>query len=230
MIARLGAGSGDSRRRWQKYLLLMGIVLVAGLTPSCGLLPDPRYYSPPPPTREPIPATVPVAYAAEGYSLAAEKARAWEQQACLAEVLALYVWTGSEWKAKQFTYYFLHQSSEGLMDICIKPETRIMEVYRPSSLSAIPGFPDDCLVTPPDQWQEKESLDSVTQMLRTELAAACGEVRAIMGSWEPGQSLIWSIRITAGITKRNTVVGLTFYPASGEIHFQERADPDTPCE
>lgn len=231
MIARPGAGGDDSRRTWKKYLLLMLIVLVAGLTLSCGLLPDPESYKPPPPALEPIPATMQVAYAAEGYSLAAEKARAWKQQACLAEVLASYDWTGSEWKAKQFTYYFLDQTSEQLMEICIKPETCIMEVDRPYSLSAIPGFSDDCLIAPSDEWQEKEALDSVTQMLRTELAAACGEVHASMKSWEPDRSsLSWSIRIKAGITKRYTVAEAMFYLASGEIHFFERGDPNAPCE
>jgi len=120
MIARLGAGGDDSRPTWKKYLFLMVIVLVAGLTPSCGLLPDPRFSSPPPPTREPIPATVPVAYAAEGYSLAAQKAQAWKQQACLAEVLVLYDWTGTEWKATELGYYFIDLPSEGLMTIRIQ--------------------------------------------------------------------------------------------------------------
>lgn len=92
MIARPDAGGSESRPTWKQYLFLMVIVFVAGLTPSCGLLPGAETYKPPPPTREPIPAAVPVAYAAEGYSLAAEKAQAWEQQACLAEVLASYDW------------------------------------------------------------------------------------------------------------------------------------------
>ena len=230
MIARLGAGWGDRRRTWQRYLLLMVIVLVAGLTTSCGLLPDPRYYAPPPPTREPIPAKTQVAYAADGYSLAAEKARAWKQQACLAEVLALYDWTGSQWKATELGYYFIDPPSEGLMKIRIKPETRIMEVYRPSSLSAIPGFRDDCLITPPDHWQEKESLDSVTQMVRAELAAACGEVRASMWSFEPDPPLDWSIRIGSGFAMRPLIAHLIVDVSRGEIRVIERGDPDTPCE
>jgi hypothetical protein len=230
MIARPDAGGGVSRPTWKKYLLLMGIVFVAGLTPCCGLLPDPRLAVPPPPTREPIPATVQVAYAAEGYSLAAETARAWKQQACLADVLALYDWTGTEWKATEFSYYFLDQQSERVMDIYIKPETRIMEVYRPYSLSANTMIPDWCLTTPADQWQEKEALDSVTQMLSVELAAACGEVRAILNSFEPAPPFSWRIHITAGITKRYTVARLLLDVPSGEIYVHEKADPDTPCE
>jgi hypothetical protein len=162
--------------------------------------------------------------------LAAEKARAWKQQACLAEVLALYDWTGSQWKATELGYYFIDPPSEGLMTIRIKPETRIMEVHRPFSLSAIPSIPDHCLRTPPDQWQEKEALDSVTQMLGAELTAPCGEVRASVDTFETPFSFAWGVRIVAGITKRYAVADLTFYPASGEIHFQERADPDIPCE
>jgi hypothetical protein len=230
MIARLGTGGGDKCRSWKKYLLMMVMVLIAGFSLSCGLLPDPRLAVPPPPTRESLPATMQVAYAAEGYSLAAEKARAWKQQACLAEVLASYEWTGTEWEATEFTYYFLDQLSEQLMEICIKPEARIMEVYRPYSLSANRSIPDHCLMTPPDQWQEKEALDSVTQTLSAELAASCGEVRASMKSFEPSGSFHWWFRIAAGITKRYTVANLTFHPASGETQFLERADPDTPCE
>lgn len=230
MIARLGAGGGDSRFSWKKYLLLMGIVFMAGLTPGCGLLPDPRLAVPPPPTREPIPTTMQVAYAAEGYSLAAEKARAWKQQACLADVLALYDWTGTEWKATELGYYFIDLPSEGLMTIRIKPETRIMEVYRPLSLSANTSIPDRCLITPPDQWQQKEALDSVTQMLRTELAAACGEVRASMGSSETAPSFYWSIRIGAGIAMRPLLGHFLFDVSRGDIHVIERGDPDAPCE
>lgn len=139
-------------------------------------------------------------------------------------------WTGTEWKATEFTYYFLHQSSEQLMEIGIKPEIRIMEVDGPYSLSANPGVPDWCIRTPSDQWQEKEALDSVTQMLSLELAAACGEVRAIMHSFEPYPSFSWRIRIAAGITKRYTVARLLLDVPSGEIHVHEKADPDTPCE
>jgi len=208
----------------------MVIALVAGLILSCVPLRDPRFASPPPPTREPIPATVWVAYAAEGYSLAAQKARVWKQRACLADVLALYDWTGTEWKATEFIYHFFDQHSEQLMEICIKPEGRIMEVYRPFPLSANTSIPDYCLMTPPDQWQEKEALDSVTQMLRAELAAPCGEVRAIVRAFEAAQSFSWRITIGAGVTKRYLLARLLLDVPSGEIHVHERADPDTPCE
>ena len=115
MIATLGTGGGDRCRSWKKCLLMMVIVLVAGLIPGCGLLPDPGFGSRPPPTREPIPATVPLAYAAEGFSLAEAKARAWKQQACLAHVLLLYDWTGTEWKATEFGYHFLDQQLPTLL-------------------------------------------------------------------------------------------------------------------
>jgi hypothetical protein len=230
MIARLDVGGGDSRRTWKKYLLLMAMVLVAGLILSCVPLRDPRFASPPPPTREPIPATMQVTYAAEGYSLATEKARAWKQQACLADVLASYDWTGTKWKATQFTYYFLDQPSEQLLKIRIKPEARIMELYQPFSLSANRSIPDHCLMTPPDQWQEKEALDSVTQMLRAELAAPCEEVRASMESFEPFPSFSWSIRIGVGFAMRPLLGRFLFDVSRGEIHVIERGDPDTPCE
>jgi hypothetical protein len=230
MIARLDVGGGDSHRPWKKHLLPIVIVFVAGLILSCVPLRDPRFASPPPPTREPIPATVPVAYAAEGYSLAAEKARAWKQEACLADVLALYDWTGTEWKATEFGYHFIDPPSEGLMTIRIKPEARIMEVFRPVSLSANRRVPNRCLVTRPDQWQEKEALASVTEMLRAELASPCGEVRASVETFEAAQSFSWSIRIGVGIAMRPLLGDLLLDVPSGEIHVIEKGDPDTPCE
>jgi hypothetical protein len=116
------------------------------------------------------------------------------------------------------------------MTIRIKPETRIMEFYPPSSLSANSSIPDHCLITPPDHWQEKESLDSATELLGAELAAACGEVRASMWSFEPDPPLDWFIRIGSGFAMQPLIAHLVVDVSRGEIRVIERGDPDAPCE